>query len=107
MNPDGVPGSSSGDSNREFRPPTKRETQAQVKAQYGDPDQVLKNSQGTDIWVYVFGKDKILGNENLFIPSYGLFARVRVLSIHFDQAGRVTSWKTAHIAFSKWPLIRS
>jgi hypothetical protein len=97
--------SSSGDSNPEFRLPVKGETQAQVKAQYDDPDQVLKNKEGGDIWVYVFGKDKILGNEKLFIPGYDLFARVRVLSIDFDQAGLVTSWRTAYIAFSKWPLV--
>jgi hypothetical protein len=93
--------SSSRDSNREFRPPVKGETQAQ----YDDPDQVQKSGEGGDIWVYVFGKDKILGNEKLLIPSYGLFARVRVFSIHFDQAGRVTSWETAYVAFSKRPLI--
>jgi hypothetical protein len=102
-NHDSVSASSTGHSNREFRPPVKGETRAQVKAQYDDPDQVLKNSEGAVIWVYVFGKDKILGNEKLFTPSYGLVARVRVLSIHFDQAGRVTSWKTAYIAFSKRP----
>jgi hypothetical protein len=102
---DSVSAFSSGDSTPEFRPPVKGETQAQVKAQYDNPDQVLKNREGGDFWVYVFGKDKILGNEKLFIPSYSLFTRVRVLSIHFDQAGRVTTWKTAYIAFSKWPLI--
>jgi len=100
-NPDSVSAFSSCDSNRGFRPPVKGETQAQVRARYDDPDQVLKNSEGGDIWLYVFGKDEILGNEKLFMPSYRLFARVRALSIHFDQAGRVTSWKTAYIAFSK------
>jgi hypothetical protein len=94
-----------GDSSREFRPPQKGETQAQVKAQYDEPDQVLKNSKGGDIWVYVFGKDKILGNEKLFVPSDGLIARVRVLSVRFNPIGRVTSWKTAFITFSKSPLI--
>ena len=104
-NSDGASTSAAGDSDSEFRPPVKGETQAQVKAQYDDPDQVLNNGESSEIWVYVFGKDKLLGNEKLYIPSYGLFARVRVLSIHFDQAGRVTSWKTAFIKFCKWPPI--
>jgi hypothetical protein len=54
------------------------------------------------VWVYVFGKDKILGNNKLFIPNYGLFVRVRVLKINFDRDGRVTSWKTALVGFSKY-----
>ena len=104
-NPDRVSISTSGDSNSEFRPPVKGETQAQVKAQFDDPDQVLNSGEGGEIWIYVFGKDKLLGNEKLFIPSYGLLVRVRVLSIRFDPAGRVTSWKTAFIKFCKRPLI--
>ena len=75
-NPNGVSISTSGDSNSEFRPPVKGETQAQVKEQYGDSDQVLNSGEGGEIWIDVFGKDKLLGNEGLFIPNYGLFARV-------------------------------
>lgn len=103
--PDRVSISTPGDSNSEFRPPVKGETQPQVRAQYDDPDQVLNNGEGGEIWMYFFGKDKLLGNEKLFNPNYGLFVRVRVLSVHFDEAGRVTSWKTAFIKFCKWPLI--
>ena len=85
-----------------FRLPVRGETKAQVKAQYSDPDQVSHDDENGESWVYVFGKDKILGNDKLFIPGYGLFIRVRVLRINFDREGRVTSWKTALVGFGKW-----
>jgi hypothetical protein len=69
-------------------PPSRGETQAQVIAQYDDPDQVIQTSELGETWVYVFGKAK------LFIPFYGPFAKLRVLTIHFDRNGRVSSWET-------------
>ena len=100
-NPDGVSNSSSERLDNKFRPPVRGETKAEVKAQYSDPDQVSPDGQNGESWVYVFGKDKILGNDKLFIPGYGLFVRVRVLRIQFDRDGRVTGWKTAIIGFGK------
>ena len=100
-NPDGVSNSSSERLDNKFRPPVRGETKAEVKAQYSDPDQVSPDGQNGESWVYVFGKDKILGNDKLFIPGYGLFVRVRVLRIQFYRDGRVAGWKTAIIGFSK------
>ena len=100
-NSDGVSTSSSDRSDNKFRPPVRGETKAEVKAQYSDPDQVSHDGENGESWVYVFGKDKILGNDKLFIPGYGLFVRVRVLRIQFDRDGRVTGWKTAIIGFGK------
>jgi hypothetical protein len=99
--PDSVSTSSADRLDNKFRPPVRGETKAEVEAQYSDPDQVSRDGENGESWVYVFGKDKILGNDKLFIPGYGLFARVRVLTIHFDRDGRVTGWKTAIIGFGK------
>lgn len=99
--PDSVSTSSADRLNNQFRPPVRGETKAEVKAQYSDPDQVSHDSENGESWLYVFGKDKILGNDKLFIPGYGLFASVRVLRIHFDRDGRVASWKTAIVGFGK------
>ena len=74
-------------SNDDFRPPSKGETKAQVKAQFDDPQQVMQTSEGGESWVYVLGKGK------LFIPFYGPFAEVRVLTVHFAKNGRVSSWE--------------
>jgi hypothetical protein len=99
--PDSVSTSSADRLNNQFRPPVRGETKAEVKARYSDPDQVSHDSENGESWLYVFGKDKILGNDKLFIPGYGLFASVRVLRIHFDRDGRVASWKTAIVGFGK------
>ena len=64
-------------SDDDFVPPSRGETQAQVIAQYDDPDQVIQTSELGETWVYVFGKAK------LFIPFYGPFAKLRVLTIPF------------------------
>ena len=72
----------------DFVPPSKGETQAQVIAQYDEPDRVLQSSVYGETWFYVFGKGK------LFIPFYGPFARLRFLTIHFDRYGRVSGWES-------------
>ena len=90
-----------GSSGNASEPLMRGETMAQVRAQFRDPDQVTHDAEHGESWVYVFGKDKILGNDKLFIPGYGLFIRVRVLRINFDREGRVTSWKTALVGFGK------
>lgn len=68
------------------------ETKAQVRAQFRDPDQVTHDAEQGESWVYVFGKDKFLGN-NPFDSAQ--FIRVRVLRINFDREGRVANWKAA------------
>ena len=73
-------------SDDEFVPPFRGETQAQVIAQYDEPDQVFQSSENGETWIYVFGKAK------QFIPFYGPFAELRVLTIHFDRDGRVSGW---------------
>lgn len=75
-------------SDDEFVPPFRGETQAQVIAQYDEPDQVFQSSETGETWIYVFGKAK------QFIPFYGPFAELRVLTIHFDQDGRVSGWQS-------------
>jgi outer membrane protein assembly factor BamE (lipoprotein component of BamABCDE complex) len=72
-------------SDDDFRPPSKGEKKAQVKAQFDDPQQMMQTSEGGESWVYVLGQGK------LFIPFYGPFAEVRVLTVHFDKNGRVSS----------------
>jgi len=72
----------------DFVPPAKGETQAQVIAQYDEPDRVLQSSVYGETWFYVFGKGK------LFIPFYGPFAKLRFLTIHFDRYGRVIGWES-------------
>ena len=49
---------------------------------------MLQTSDGTENWAYVLGKGK------LFVPIYGAFAEVRVLTVHFDKQGLVSSWET-------------
>lgn len=75
-----------------FRLPVRGETKAQVKAQYSDPDQVSHDDENGESWVYVFGKDRLLGNKP-FVSEQ--LIRVRVLRINFDREGRVTDWKAA------------
>ena len=75
-------------SDDEFVPPFRGETQAQVIAQYEEPDQVFQSGETGETWIYVFGKAK------QFIPFYGPFAELRVLTIHFDQDGRVSGWES-------------
>jgi hypothetical protein len=72
-------------SDDEFVPPFRGETRAQAIAQYDEPDQVFQSPTG-ETWVYFFGKAK------QFIPFYGPFAERRILTIHFDQYGRVIGW---------------
>jgi hypothetical protein len=72
----------------DFVPPSRGETQAQVIAQYDEPDRVLQSSVYGETWFYVFGKGK------LFIPFYGPFAKLRFLTIHFDRYGRVIGWES-------------
>lgn len=69
-------------------PPSRGETRAEVIAQYDDPDQVFQSSEAGETWICVFGKAK------QFIPFYGPFAEPRVLTIHFDQNGRVSGWES-------------
>jgi len=76
------------ESDDEFVPPFRGETRAQVIAQYDEPDQVFQSSQIGETWVYFFGKAK------QFIPFYGPFAERRILTIHFDQYGRVIGWES-------------
>ena len=68
------------------------ETMAQVRAQFRDPDQVTHDAEHGESWVYVFGKDRFLGNKP-FVSEQ--LIRVRVLRINFDREGRVTDWKAA------------
>jgi hypothetical protein len=70
-----------------FQPPVRGETRDQVIAQYDEPDQVFQSSEG-ETWVYFLGKAK------QFIPFYGPFAERRMLTIHFDQYGRVIGWES-------------
>jgi hypothetical protein len=65
------------------------ESQAECKKQYDDPDRVEQNSDGTQTWVYVFGKGK------LFIPMGAFFSKLTMLRIDFDPAGRVAKWSTS------------
>jgi hypothetical protein len=71
-----------------FVPPFRGETRDQVIAQYDEPDQVFQSSQTVETWVYFLGKAK------QFIPFYGPFAERRILTIHFDQYGRVIGWES-------------
>ena len=75
-------------SDDEFVPPFRGETRAQVIAQYDEPDQLFQSSQFGETWVYFFGKAK------QFIPFYGPFAERRILTIHFNQYGRVIGWES-------------
>jgi hypothetical protein len=75
-------------SDDDFVPPFRGETQAQIIAQYDEPDQIFQSSGPGETWIYVFGKAK------QFIPFYGPFAERRVLRIHFDQYGRVNGWES-------------
>ena len=68
------------------------ETKAQVRAKFRDPDQVTHDAEHGESWVYVFGKDRFLGNKP-FVSEQ--LIRVRVLRINFDREGRVTDWKAA------------
>jgi hypothetical protein len=68
--------------------PVQGESMAECKKQYDDPQQVMNNSDGTQTWVYVFGRGKLL------IPYGAFFAKLTVLRIDFDTTGRVTKWST-------------
>lgn len=68
------------------------ETKAQVRARFRDPDQVTHDAEHGESWVYVFGKDRFLGNKPFASEQ---LIRVRVLRINFDREGRVTDWKGA------------
>ena len=70
-----------------FVPPFRGETRAQVIAQYDEPDQVFQSENG-ESWVYFFGKAK------QFIPFYGPFAERRILTVHFNEYGRVIGWES-------------
>jgi len=72
-------------SDDEFVPPFRGETRAQIIAKYDEPDQVFQSPTG-ETWVYFFGKAK------QFIPFYGPFAERRILTIRFNQYGRVIGW---------------
>jgi len=74
------------------KPLMRGETMAQVRAQFRDPDQVTHDAEHGESWVYVFGKDRLLGNKP-FVSEQ--LIRVRVLRINFDREGRVTDWKAA------------
>ena len=74
------------------KPLMRGETMAQVRAQFRDPDQITHDAEQGESWVYVFGKDRLLGNKP-FVSEQ--LIRVRVLRINFDREGRVTDWKAA------------
>ena len=74
-------------SDGEFVPPFRGEARAQVITQYDEPDQVFQSQSG-ETWIYFFGKAK------QFIPFYGPFAERRILTIHFNQYGRVIGWES-------------
>jgi hypothetical protein len=57
-----------------------------VLAQYDEPMMVVQTREG-ETWGYTFGLAK------KFIPFYGPFTDTKVLLVHFDKSGRVTSWK--------------
>ena len=68
------------------------ETKAQVRARLRDPDQITQDAENGESWVYVFGKDRFLGNKP-FVSEQ--LIRIRVLRINFDREGRVTDWRAA------------
>jgi hypothetical protein len=76
------------ESSNGFVPPFRGETRDQVIAQFDEPDQVFRSSQTVETWVYFLGKAK------QFIPFYGPYAERRILTIHFDQYGRVIGWES-------------
>jgi hypothetical protein len=55
------------------------QTQAQVRAQYGDSKQVKQNSEAGKKWVCVLREPKLRN------PNYSMFAKATILTIHFDQ----------------------
>ena len=89
-NPDSTSGY--GSFGNKSKPLMRGETKAQVRAQFRDPDQVTHDAEHGESWVYVFGKDRFLGNKP-FVSEQ--LIRVRVLRINFDREGRVTDWKAA------------
>jgi hypothetical protein len=58
--------------------PVVGQTQAECKKQYDAPNQVAPNSDGTQTWIYVFGKGMF------FIPFGAFFAKLSILRIDFD-----------------------
>jgi hypothetical protein len=68
--------------------PVQGESMAECKKKYDEPQQVMNNSDGTQTWVYVFGRSK------LFIPYDAFFAKLTVLKIDFDTTGKVARWST-------------
>ena len=70
-----------------FVPPFRGETRPQVLARYDEPDQGFQSPSG-ETWVYFFGKAKA------FIPFYGPFAERRILTVHFNEYGRVIGWES-------------
>jgi len=91
-NPDSTPGN--GSFGNKSEPLMRGETKAQVRAQFRDPDQVTPDAEHGESWVYLFGKDRLLGNKP-FVSEQ--LIRVRVLRINFDREGRVADWKAALI----------
>ena len=89
-NPDSTSGY--GSFGNKSKPLMRGETKVQVRARFRDPDQVTHDAEHGESWVYVFGKDRLLGNKP-FVSEQ--LIRVRVLRINFDREGRVTDWKAA------------
>ena len=89
-NPDSTSGY--GSFGNKSEPLMRGETRAQVRTQFRDPDQVTHDAEHGESWVYVFGKDRFLGNKP-FVSEQ--LIRVRVLRINFDREGRVTDCKAA------------
>jgi len=89
-NPDSTSGY--GSFGNKSKPLMRGETKVQVRARFRDPDQVTHDAEHGESWVYVFGKDRFLGNKP-FVSEQ--LIRVRVLRINFDREGRVTDWKAA------------
>ena len=89
-NPDSTSGY--GSFGNKSKPLMRGETKVQVRARFRDPDQVTHDAEHGESWLYVFGKDRFLGNKP-FVSEQ--LIRVRVLRINFDREGRVTDWKAA------------
>ena len=89
-NPDSTSGY--GSFGNKSKPLMRGETKVQVRARFRDPDQVTHDAEHGESWVYVFGKDRLLGNKP-FVSEQ--LIRVRVLRVNFDREGRVTDWKAA------------
>jgi outer membrane protein assembly factor BamE (lipoprotein component of BamABCDE complex) len=69
----------------DFKRPTKGMSKTQVRAIYGDPDDVIYTDAG-ETWTYTSGTGRA------FIPFYGAFTRPSVLVLIFNARGRLRSY---------------